>query len=226
MKPQNIRIAVYTLATVLAATAAFSAPDPAVVNETFAGKYRAPVKTAIARPAPVREYANVAVLLQSLPKDSAMRSKYPALRPHIKNWPKQREPEEMINVKIDNAWIVAVKHEHSATGDNDFHIVVADSPAKPFNHVMNMEVAGLPKTGPDVTGLKNVRVAFLSFFTSTPPSGAFRAVKPPIHVSVEGSFYFDGEHTAGGKSDPGPAWAKPKTVWEVHPISKITRLNP
>jgi len=198
MKPQNIKTVVCTIAVVVTGSIALSAPDPTVVNQTFAGKYRKPVKLAIAKPAPTREYANVSAVLQSLPKDSAMRSKYPSLRPHIKKWPSQREPEEMLNVKIDNAWICAVKYEHGGTAHNDFHVILSNSPTKPFTSVMNMEVAALPTTPTaDSARLKGVRQTFLSFFQSTPPSGAFRAVTPPIHVAVEGSLYFDGEHTAG-----------------------------
>jgi hypothetical protein len=67
---------------------------------------------------------------------------------------------------------------------------------------------------------------FLTFFKTTPPSGSFVHITPaPIHVSIVGSLYFDGDHSAGGKSDPGPAWAKPQSVWEIHPIYKITPLN-
>jgi hypothetical protein len=48
---------------------------------------------------------------------------------------------------------------------------------------------------------------------------------PPKHVTLEGSLYFDGDHGAGGKSDFGPGWAKPKSVWEIRPIYKITALK-
>jgi hypothetical protein len=219
-------IAAISAADLLFAQAACATADPTVVNQTFAGTYRAPVKTSIAKPpAVLKECPDLSSLLQSLPKDSAMRSKYSALRKGVRNWPKQREPEELVNAKIDSCWICAVKYEHGAKADNDFHLVLSNSPKPPFTTVMNMEVAGLPKTGPDVSRLKSLRATFLSFFKTTPPSGSFTRVSPPIHVQVEGSLYFDGDHNAGGKSDPGPSWAKPKTVWEVHPIYKLTRLN-
>ena len=200
--------------------------DQTVVNQRFAGTYRGTVKTALARPAPVREYPDLASLLQSLPNDASMRNKYPALRKGVKKWPPQREPEELLNVRVKSCWICAVKYEHGAKGDNDFHLILSNSPTKPFSTVMNMEVAGLPKnSSSDSAKLKDVRQTFLSFFPATPPSGSFTRVQPPIHVAVEGSLYFDGDHNAGGQNEPGPSWAKPKTVWEVHPISKVTRLN-
>jgi hypothetical protein len=43
---------------------------------------------------------------------------------------------------------------------------------------------------------------------------------PPIHASIEGSLFFDGERTA---DQIAPAYHL-KTTWEVHAISKITRL--
>lgn len=184
------------------------------------------MKTSIAKsPAPLKEYPDLSTLLQSLPKDSAMRDKYSALRRKAKKRPKQREPEEMVNVKIDTCWICAVSYEHGVDGDNDFHVILSNSPRRPFTKVMNAEVAGLPKNGPDVSRLKTVRRRFLSFFQITPPPGGFSPPSKPIRVRVEGSLFFDGHHGAGGKSDPGPSWAKPKTVWEVHPIYKLTRLD-
>lgn len=230
MKKKNVifalLVAVASAAELLFAQAAWATVDPAVVDQTFAGKYRAPVKTSIAKaPVAVNEYPDLASLLQSLPGDSAMRGKYPTLRKGVKNWPKQRVPEEALNVKIDSCWICAVKYEHNATGDNDFHLILSNSQTPPFNHVMNMEVSGLPRTGADVARLKSVRARLLSFFQHTPSSGAFLRVPTPIHVRVEGSLYFDGDHSAGGKSDPGPSWAKPKTVWEVHPIYTLKRLD-
>src|SRR6266496_2121054 len=41
-------------------------------------------------------------------------------------------------------------------------------------------------------------------------------------VRIEGSLFFDGEHTA---DQIAPAYHL-TTTWEVHPISKITRLVP
>ncbi|MFZ1219806.1 MAG: hypothetical protein WAO00_10960 [Chthoniobacterales bacterium] len=58
-----------------------------------------------------------------------------------------------------------------------------------------------------------------------PSGGSFSHLKPPKHVTLEGSLYFDGSHGAGGKTDPGPGWAKAKTVWEIHPVYRLVALN-
>jgi hypothetical protein len=38
-------------------------------------------------------------------------------------------------------------------------------------------------------------------------------------VRIEGSLFFDVDHAAGAV---GPANMKPKSAWEMHPITKIT----
>jgi len=204
-------------------------PAASLATERFAGDYRAVPKTSIARigtkTASVKQYKDLHSLLVALPKDATMRSKYPGLRRGVKkpNWPSQREPEEIRNVRIKSCWIVSAKHEGGAKGDRDFHVIVSNSPTN-SSEVMNAEISGLPPAGrPDFNKLKSVRALFLSLATNAPTS-SFRHLKPPKHVVLEGSLYFDGAHGAGGKSDPGPGWAKPQSVWEIHPIYKLTSL--
>jgi hypothetical protein len=200
-----------------------------LATETFDGDYREIPKTSIARDgtkiASVKSYKDLHSLLVTLPPDEAMRSKYPGLRKSVKkpNWPAQREPEEIRNVRIKSCWIVSAKHE-GGDGDRDFHVVVSNSPTN-FSEVMNAEVSGLPKANTaDFNTLRDVRALFLTLSTNA-PSSSFTHLKPPKHVILEGSLYFDGYHGAGKKNDPGPAWAKPQSVWEIHPIYKLTPLN-
>jgi hypothetical protein len=195
-------------------------------TETFAGSYRAGPKTSIARNgttvASVTTYIDLHSLLVTLPKDTAMRNKYPALQKGLMNgWPTVREPEEVRNVRIKSCWLVSAKHEGDPKGDHDFHVIVSNSPSD-FTEVMNAEISALPTTQTvDFNKLRDVRAVFLSF-SNTAPSASFGHMTPPKHVTLEGSLYFDGFHGAGGKSDPGPTWAKPQSVWEIHPIYKIT----
>jgi hypothetical protein len=85
-----------------------------------------------------------------------------------------------------------------------------------------MEVGGLPTvSGPDVEKLRKVRSDFLAMCTKIPPAGKFAPFSPPIHATIEGSLFFDGEHTA---DQIAPAYHL-KSTWEVHPITKVTRLN-
>lgn len=94
-----------------------------------------------------------------------------------------------------------------------------------FSEVMNAEVSGLPrKNTADFNTLRDIRALFLTLSTK-PPGTSFTHLKPPKHVTVEGSLYFDGSHGAGGKTDPGPGWEKAKTVWEIHPVYKLVALD-
>jgi hypothetical protein len=52
-------------------------------------------------------------------------------------------------------------------------------------------------------------------------SGGYIRISPPARVLIQGSLYFDGDHAAGCGSCPGPAYAKPTTVWEIHPVYNI-----
>ncbi|SRR6266566_638985 len=208
------------------------------INLPFTGVYRAAAKTSIAKTgqttAPIEEYQNLPELLATLPKDSALRSKYPFLKPMHHSAPGTRVQEEQRNVRIKDCWILVVKYEKSIihtdkngkrkrTGDNDFHLVVSSSPQFPSGQRMNMEVAGLPPNGgPDVSKLRQVRRDFLLMCAKMPTAGKFRVFSPPIQARIEGSLFFDGEHTA---DQIAPAYHL-TTTWEVHPISKITRLEP
>jgi len=200
-----------------------------LATERFAGTYRATPKTSLARNASavasVKQYKDLHALLVTLPTDAAIRAKYPGLKKGLrKGWPDFREPEEIRNVRIKSCWIVSAKHEGGATGDRDFHVILSQSPTD-FSEVMNAEVSALPKTNTaDLNKLKDLRATFLTIATNLPSSGSFTHLTPPKHVTIEGSLYFDGDHGAGGKSDPGPGWAKPQSVWELHPIYQLTAL--
>jgi hypothetical protein len=154
-----------------------------LATERFAGTYRANPKTSIARNGAaivsVKEYKDLQALLVTLPKDAAMRSKYPGLRKGVKkpNWPAQREPEELRNVRIKSCWIVSAKHEGGADGDRDFHVVLSNSPTS-FSEVMNAEVSGLPKPQTaDFNVLRDVRALFLTLSTNA-PSASFSQLHP------------------------------------------------
>ena len=43
---------------------------------------------------------------------------------------------------------------------------------------------------------------------------------PPIPLTVQGSLFFDVTHAMGSKK-PGPSSAKPRTIWDLHPITSI-----
>jgi len=206
------------------------------VNLPFTGVYRASGKTSVAKKgqttAPTEEYQNLPALLATLPKDTALRSKYPFLKPMHHSAPGTRIQAEQRNVRVKDCWILVVKYEKSKitktksgktkrTGDNDFHLVVSSTPQIQGGQRMNMEVGGLPPAGEtDVEKLRSVRRGFLNMCSKIPTAGKFVPFSPAIHVMIEGSLFFDGEHTA---DQIAPQYHL-TTTWEIHPISKITRL--
>lgn len=231
----------FSLSILFCASSLFGQPTPSTKNDElnlpFTGVYRAAAKISVAKKgqatASTEEYANLPALLATLPKDSALRKEYPFLKPMHHSAPGTRVQEEQRNVRIKDCWILVVKYEKSKvrktktgktkrTGDNDFHLVVSSSPQFPKGARMNMEVAGLPPvTSRDTAKLREARREFLAFCAKVPPADRFVRFNPPLHVSIEGSLFFDGEHTA---DQIAPAY-KLRTTWEVHPISKITPLD-
>ncbi len=221
--------------TVLLGLAAWGAPalhGPDYLDLTFKGHYRNRPKTSIARGNnhgaildPVH-YADLADLVATLPADSAMRQKYPAMNQKKSGFPQKREPEELKNVEVD-CWIVAVKFEDgrgNKKGDDDFHVILSNAADPHAATFMSSEISGLPPSGADLDTLKEARKDFLQIISGTSFRGGFVRVKPPKKVEIRGSLFFDGDHEAGCAACPGPSWAKPQTAWEIHPIYSMKEI--
>jgi hypothetical protein len=217
----------------------------------FEGHWRRPVKNSIARSGnravPTQTYGDLAALLGSLVPDATMRKDYPDLKARSlkqkqaqqsgDTGPQARKPEELRNVKV-TAWISAIKYEWGKTGDNDFHVILSsNATASADARFMTIEVSALPvvkaatktnphpginKRSPDYETLRKARRQLVGLFSDHRLTETFYKPARPIKVTVTGSLHFDGDHTAGGASSPGPQGMKPKTVWEIHPVSSIT----
>ena len=87
---------------------------------------------------------------------------------------------------------------------------------------MTAEASGLPPGGAQRATFAAVRRQLLAIVGTCRCDGRFMAVTPPIHVRVSGSLFFDGAHGIGSV---GPAYAKPFTVWELHPLLSIVQLD-
>jgi hypothetical protein len=141
-----------------------------------------------------------------------MRTKYDDL-------PDGRVPEEEHNVTL-KAFVVAVK---PCEGDHDYHVILKDLT---HNQFVNAEVSGLPPDAPSDTNFKTPREEIETVLANGGASntcGRYNKPPHPIPVTVTGSVYFDADHRAGcANGCPGPAYAKPSTVWEIHPILHIS----
>jgi hypothetical protein len=179
--------------------------------DDFAGNDRKAAKTSVAN-APMETFPTVKALLDTLKSDDDMRK----LRPPIsKDESSDRIAQEERNVSV-LGYIYAVKSED----DNDFHVILGMSPDANEKAFLNVEVSGLPQGGANRAKLKLPREAFKSFFQDqhTQFGSSYKKFDPPISVRIEGSLFFDVDHLAGVV---GPTGMRPKTAWEIHPVTKI-----
>jgi hypothetical protein len=188
--------------------------------EVYCGKYRGGPKTSFYKTPDGRlgtffHYDTLADLLDALPSDDEMRQ--------LATWqpagPPARLAEESQNVEVP-AYIVAVK---PGEDDHDMHVIISDRPRGARRHFMNVEVSGLPRDHVNEVDFVRVRAEIRAILpeVDTGGSGRYIPINPPARVLVQGSLFFDGDHRAGCGNCPGPSFAKPTTVWEIHPVYSI-----
>jgi hypothetical protein len=125
-----------------------------------------------------------------------------------------RVKEEDRNVTV-TAFLWATKEED----DNDFHCILGTTAGKDA-HFMTAEVSGLPPGGADLETLRKARGEFLAVLHGKAPGRTgYEKFHQPIAITVSGSLFFDVDHPAG---EVGPTGLKPKTAWEIHPVTAIT----
>ena len=104
--------------------------------------------------------------------------------------------------------------------DNDYHMIIGDQSASQF---FNIEISGLPpSSSPASSQLKAARKAVDQYFGKPVCNSGYHVFSPGIKIQVTGSTFFDIDHPAGAV---GPNGFKPKTAWEIHPVTSITFLN-
>jgi len=224
LQPKVVAHAAPAGVNLFAAHGAFDLEDD---GESFVGTDRALPKTKPATASP-RTVELADLLSEFKPgqakSDSNMRNHHTPTM--VKDWDFDRVAEEEDNVTVEG-WIVATKKE----SDNDFHVILAaeadlaDQPNPDRWKLMNVEVTGLPPTGaPRRADLASVRNEFKNFFVPTVPDSETSSytMLQPVHVRITGSLFFDVDHPAGAVG-PGPL--KPKTAWEIHPITSLEFLS-
>jgi hypothetical protein len=181
--------------------------------EEFLGTSRKASKTSISK-SPVEDFSTLRELVAALPSDEQMRQKQIP-----RDATSSRVPEEDRNVKV-NAYIYAARKE----ADNDYHLILGTSPEANDRVFLTAEVSGLPSAGPFREPLKKARTDFESFFNREHPSflehstNRYVRFNPPIHVKVAGSLFYDNDHPPGAL---GLDVLRPKTSWEIHPVTDI-----
>jgi hypothetical protein len=200
-----------SMETLNAALAAEAAP----VGDDFGGTARKVAKLSLAD-APTKLFMDLKNLINTLPSHEAM------LALDIKTTPtSDRVAEEKRNVKV-KVFLYAASRED----DNDFHLILGRSPDLTPEVYMTMELSGLPPaTSAAFAKLTTARDAYKTFFGADLPGLAYDFYDPPIPVRIEGSLFWDASHAKGTRPGPKSLKSRMPTVFEVHPISKIT-FNP
>ena len=182
--------------------------------DAYAGNARKAAKISLAD-APIEAFSDLKALVASLTPDKAMIAHKPRITTDAAS---DRVAEERRNVRV-RAWLYAASKE----ADNDFHLIIGSDPgAKPIT-CMTMELSGLPPSRSRAyRKLKAARDAFKQFFGTQLPGTTYDFYTPPIPVEIEGSLFFDMTHSSGQR--PGPQSLRPfiPTIWEVHPITRMT----
>ena len=188
--------------------AALSADDVTVDDSNrFKGSARAHAKTTIAH-ANLERFGDLDALVATIPPDSKMLSYQPRI-----NRDTPRVAEELRNVAVC-AWIVATKGE----SDNDCHVMLSNADG---STIFNAEVSGIPDTGAkdNRKRLFDARATFEAFVAQDGrTTGNYTGWGDAVPVYVEGSLFYDTEHKPGAV---GPAFARPKSAWEIHPVTKV-----
>ena len=198
----------------------------AEIGDDFGGKKRKAAKISIGN-GPIEHFADLKDLIATLPTEAQMANHVPNIGEGAKS---ARVAEEQRNVRL-RVWIYAASRED----DNDFHLILGRKPGLLPKMFMTMELSGLPPSNsPHFAKLKAVRDTYKAFFAGQLPGTSYQFYAEPnsqhpkpIPVEIEGSLFFDITHSLikhPHGSRPGPQKLRPDmpTIWEVHPISKIT----
>jgi hypothetical protein len=196
------------------AAAAADAPT----GDNFGGTARKAAKLTIAS-GKTEKFTDLKSLIKSLTPDDEMRDHDPKIGIGAKSG---RVDEEQRNVRV-NAFIYAASRE----SDNDFHLIIGRDPNKTPEMYMTMELSGLPpKTSASFKKLNDARDSYKTFYNENLggnlPGLKYSFYDPPIAVTIEGSLFFDMSHAKGQAPGPKSLKSRMPTIWEVHPITKIT----
>jgi hypothetical protein len=107
--------------------------------------------------------------------------------------------------------------------DEDYHIIIGTSANPATAKFFNIECSGLPPTNnPAYSKIKAARDKVVALLGGTErcTSGYIKFNDHP-KVKIIGSLFYDKGHSG---SLPGPASSKPKTAWELHPITEFKML--
>ncbi len=122
-------------------------------------------------------------------------------------------------VTLISVYLYAIARE----ADEDYHIIIGTSGNPATAKFFNIECSGLPATSnPSYNKIKAARKKVVALLGGTERcvDGYIKFTDHP-KVKIIGSLFYDKEHES---NLPGPAGSKPKTAWELHPITEFKML--
>ena len=176
-------------------------------SENFDGVYRSECKITSSN-ATIRNYNKLSTFISSLRPDAEMANYQPAINRNT-----LRVAEEDRNVKIKTAYLYC----YARQTDEDFHLIIGTTDNPSTAKYFNVEISGLPATDAvDFAALEAARNAFLAKADKKLCGSGYYFFDAPLKVELRGSLFFDREHY---NEAIGPASARPKTAWEIHPVT-------
>lgn len=185
-------------------------------SDIFQGCIRGKVKTTMITGEPLR-FKTIRELLTRLKNESPdadMKSK------NISSMENSvREPEERKNVQILTAYLYSIYREP----DNDYHLIIGDSPVFSNSVLMNVEVSAIPRGASQQVAARFMKVrnkiteSIIGNVSCS--SNPFPRNNPLKITNLTGTLYFDNPHDAGSVGRDGLHAA---SAWEIHPIIDLT----
>ena len=122
-------------------------------------------------------------------------------------------------VTLISVYLYAIARET----DEDYHIIIGTSANPATAKFFNIESSGLPATGsPAFAKIKMAREKVIALLGGMERcSGGYVKFNDHPKVKIIGSLFYDKEHA---HNIPGPAGSKPKTAWELHPVTEFKML--
>jgi hypothetical protein len=190
----------------------------APAGDKFQGTDRRAAKLSIAT-AKTEAFDDLKDLLDSLISLDKMKKHKPKIE---RDADSGRVEEEQRNIRV-SAFLYAAKREK----DNDFHLIIGRDPDETPEMYMTMELSGLPSANSaSFKKLNSARNSFKKFYHDflnvSLPGAGYQFPDPPIPVTIEGSLFFDVTHSTGQAPGPKSLKSRMPTIWEVHPITKMT----
>jgi len=188
-------------------------------SDKFCGTDRNAAKNSVAN-AYTLIYKNLPAFIKSLPSDDEMgKTHFPEIR---KDSGSKRVDEEKKNIHIKQSWIYAIAQQ----SDGDYRIIIGDSPDKSKAVFFNVAISALPEMkNSSYNRLHSARQEFKNFFgiNNCCTIGKLFVFLTPVEIEFAGSLFFN-KSGYDNKSEIGFKNLKPKTYWEIHPITKIKYL--